>query len=114
MHYAPVLRGVFEGKAKSRCPALVADLAGVSFIDSTGIAVFIEYLRDAAAYGGQFCIAGSTQPVRYIFEVVQLGKAIPMFNSVGDAIAALRSGQKPEPAEPLFRPADEDSASVAA
>ena len=114
LHYAPALRTVFEAHVKRRCPALVADLGAVSFIDSTGIAVFIEDLRDAAAFQGQFCIAGLTQPVRYIFEVVQLHKAIPIFNSANDAIGALRSGTIAKPVEPLFRPAEPDSASVAA
>jgi anti-anti-sigma factor len=34
-HYAPVLRSLFQAKIKAQAPALVLDLAGVDYIDST-------------------------------------------------------------------------------
>lgn len=114
LHYAPALRSIFGAKAKARCPALVADLSGVDFIDSTGIAVLIEYLRATAESGAQFCIAGPTQPVRYVFEIVQLEKAVPIFSSLDEAIARLRSGRMPPPAEPLFGSVVGGSSQVAA
>ena len=114
LHYAPALRALFEAKAKARCRALAVDLSGVSFIDSTGIAVLIEYLRDAAQFDGQFCIAAPTEDVRDVFDIVQLGKALPIFDSVSAAISALRSGCMPAPADALFRRVEDDGSTVAA
>jgi anti-anti-sigma factor len=59
MHRAPALRALFAVKVEQRCPALVLDFSAVDFVDSTGIAVLIEYLRDATAFGGLFCIGGA-------------------------------------------------------
>lgn len=102
LHYAPALRTLMQGKIKQRCRALVVDLSEVPFIDSTGISVLIEYLRDAAEFGGQFCLSGLTVHVRDVFEIVRLDKALPIFDDVADATAALCSGHAPMPAEPLF------------
>lgn len=114
LHYAPVIRAVFQAKAARRCPYLIADFSAVTFIDSTGIAVLIEYLRDATSFGGQFCIAGLTEHVRDVFTIVRLDKAIPLFDTAEDATVAFSSGRVPACAEPLFRrPAAESLVSAA-
>jgi anti-anti-sigma factor len=102
LHYAPALRALFNGKAASRCRALIVDLASVPFIDSTGISVLIEYLRDVSDFDGQFCLAAPTPHVRDVFEIVQLGKALRIYDSVDEAVAALTSGVVSAPARPLF------------
>ena len=114
LHYAPVLRAVFDAKVQARCPALVLDLSGVTFIDSTGLAVLIEYLRDSAEFDGQVCMAGLTRPVQHIFEVIGLDKAMSVFDGSGDATAAICSGCLPEPRKPLFRHAHDDHSTLAA
>ena len=114
LHYAPPLRSLFEAKAKAHCRALVVDLSDVSFIDSTGIAVLIEYLRDAAGFDGGFCVAAPTEHVRTVFDIVQLGRALPIFDTVEAAITAMRSGSMPQPAEPLFHRQDDNAAAAAA
>ncbi len=102
LHYAPALRALFRAKANRRCPALVVDLSGVPFIDSTGIAVLLEYLRDAAQFGGKFCLAAPTEHVRYVLEIVRLEESIPIFESTAAAIAAVSNGDLPAPIQPLF------------
>ena len=113
-HYAPALRSLLEAKKNARCTALVLDLSAVRFIDSTGIAVVIEYLRDCAAFDGQFCIAGATSAVRHVLDVVQLEKALPIFESVEEAITATRDGCVPVPDEPLFGSLHHERSSAAA
>jgi anti-sigma B factor antagonist len=102
LHYAPSLRAVFQAKVSQRCPALVVDLSGVRFIDSTGIAVLLEYLRDASGFGGKFCLAAPTDHVRHVFEIVRLHEAVPVFESTADAIAAVSNDDLPAPTQPLF------------
>jgi len=114
LHYAPALRALFEAKAKARCRALLADLSAVTFIDSTGISVLLEYLRDATEFDGQFCIAAPTAHVRMVFEIVQLEKALPIFDSVSEAVAAMRTGSVPWPVQPLFRRAEDGPQSLVA
>jgi anti-sigma B factor antagonist len=102
LHYAPTLRALFQAKVNQRCPSLVVDLSGVPFIDSSGIAVLLEYLRDAAEFGGQFCLAAPTDHVRHVFEITRLDKALPVFANVAEAVAAAAANILPTPQKPLF------------
>lgn len=102
LHYAPALRALFQAKAHQRCPALIVDLSGVPFIDSTGIAALLEYRRDAAAFGGEFCIAAPTDHVRHVFEIVRLHEAFPIFESTAAAITAMANDTMPHPVHQLF------------
>jgi anti-sigma B factor antagonist len=114
LHYAPALRALFHSKAAAHCPALIVDLSGVPFIDSTGISVLIEYLRDASEFDGQFCLAAPTPHVRDVFEIVQLRKALHIFDSVDEALSALAGGLVPAPAAPLFAHRDGEANQQAA
>ncbi len=114
LHYAPGLRSLFAAKAKAHCRELVDDLSGVGVIDSTGISVLLEYLRDAGEFDGRFCVAAPTEHVRTVFEIVQLGKALPILADVNAAIAAMRSDCMRAAAEPLFHRHEDHSATAAA
>jgi anti-sigma B factor antagonist len=103
LHYAPALRALFQAKINQRCPALVVDLSGVPFIDSTGIAVLLEYLRDASGFGGKFCVAAPTDHVRHVFEIIRLQEALPIFESTAAAIAAMAHDAMPAPIHRLFK-----------
>lgn len=102
MHFAPVLRRLLLGKRAVHCPALLLDLTAVEFIDSSGLAVILEYVRDTAAYDGYFCIGGVSENLRTIFEIVRLDRAMPIFADVAAAKYALLSGSVPRVSEPLF------------
>jgi anti-anti-sigma factor len=102
MHFAPVLRGLLCGKREARCPALLLDLSAVDFIDSTGLAVILEYLRDATAYDGRFCIGGVSENLGTVFETVGLDRSMPIFRDAGAAKQALLSGRLPSVSQPVF------------
>jgi len=112
LHYAPALRALFQTKLKQRCPALVVDLSGIQFIDSTGIAVLLEYLRDAAEFGGRLSLAAPTQHLRHVFDIIRLEEVLPIFETTAAAITAEskahgapgRSCSKEPPAPPRSRP----------
>lgn len=106
LHYAPVLRSLLQGKVKTRCPALILDLARVTFIDSSGLAAIIEYFRDAAEHGGLLCLAGLNESLKTTFEVVRLDKVIPIFSTTAEARSAIGEGRLRPPGPELFdRPA---------
>ena len=100
LHYAPVLRTLLQTKVRARCRALVMDLAGVSFIDSSGLAAIIEYFRESGDCDGVLCLSGLNDALRTTFEIVRLDKVIPIFESRAQAVAALKAGTvaPPEPA----------------
>lgn len=102
MHFAPVLRQLLRSKREAKCPALLLDMTAVQFIDSTGLAVILEYVRDTTAHDGRFCIGGVSDNLRTIFEIVRLDRAMPIFAATAKAKHALLSGQMPIVSEPLF------------
>lgn len=114
LHYAPALRALFQKKIDRRCRTLVLDMTAVPFIDSTGLAVLLEYLRDAAAFGGKLYVAGLSDHVRHVFEIVRLDKALCLFPDVDAAKKAMSSDALPEVPEPLFGPERDDRLAAAA
>src|SRR5262249_49332655 len=50
---SPDLRAILHGFAKKRVPALVLDFQQVSYVDSSGLATLVEYVRLAQDYGGK-------------------------------------------------------------
>jgi anti-sigma B factor antagonist len=102
MHFAPGFRALLQAKAKRKCPALLVDLTEVNFIDSVGIAAILEYLRDATDSGARFCIGGLTPTLRTIFEVVGIGRVMPVYADAGKAKEAFLRNRLPEVSTPLF------------
>jgi len=90
---APTLRSVLQAKINEHCPALIVDLAQVSFIDSTGLSVLIEYFRNFGRHGGAFCLCGLSDELKEIFQIiVRLDRIIPMFATVNEAANAIHNG----------------------
>jgi len=57
---------------KKRPPHLVVDLSGVTFIDSSGLAVLIRALQNVKEYGGKLTLSGVNSNVRPVFEMARL------------------------------------------
>src|SRR3954468_6396178 len=93
LHFAPCLRTLMQAKIKAHCPALIVDLAKVTFIDSTGLSVIIEYFRDAREHDGVLCLCGLNDDLKGIFRIVGLDRTIPMFASADEAADAINSGE---------------------
>jgi anti-anti-sigma factor len=106
LHFAPVFRTLLEQQTEVPTEALVLDLSHVTFIDSSGIAVIIGHLRSAARRSKAFCIGGMSDAVKEIFEIIHLGKAMPVFATREAALEALEQRKIKEPEKPLFAPTD--------
>jgi anti-sigma B factor antagonist len=106
LHFAPVFRTLLEQQTVVPTEALVLDLSDVTFIDSSGIAVIIEHLRSATRRAHTFCIGGMSDAVKEIFEIIHLGKAMPVFATRKAALEALEQRKIKEPEKPLFAPRD--------
>ena len=86
---SPELREVLHAQAKARRPVLVLDFAGVSYVDSSGLATLIEYVRKAQAFGGSFALVNVSARVQTIFDLVRLSEFLSIFPTLADARAAL-------------------------
>jgi anti-sigma B factor antagonist len=67
---------------------LIIDMAGVEFIDSTGLGALVGARKKALAKEGSVHLACIQSKVLKIFKITQLTEIFPVHESVADAIAS--------------------------
>ncbi len=87
LHESPHLKQAFEPLIRKKTPRVMVDLSGVSYIDSSGLAVFVEAMNRIKAYGGKIAFYGLSDSVRGIFELARLDQVFSIFP---DKSAALK------------------------
>jgi anti-sigma B factor antagonist len=73
---------------KQSTPILV-DLSEVSYVDSSGLAIFIDALQRARLYGGRIALAGLRDNVRMVFEIAKLDQVFQIYPDRESALKAL-------------------------
>lgn len=69
---------------------VVFDLNKLNFIDSSGVGIFLSILRFLNSRGGELKLAGITQPVRTILELVSMHKIFEIFKTSDDAVSSFK------------------------
>lgn len=72
LHVSPGVESSLASIIAERPRHVVVDFSGVTFIDSSGLAVLIKAMQDVKEYGGKFTLAGINNDVRSIFEIARL------------------------------------------
>ncbi len=72
LHRSPRVERSLASMIKKRPDRIVVDLSGVTFIDSSGMAVLIRALQNMKQYGGSLSLRGLNDNVRPIFETARL------------------------------------------
>lgn len=72
---------------------IVLDLKNVKFIDSTGIGALLSCLRDLASRGGEMKLASISEPVRVLFELVQMNRIFQTYPDCGQAVASFTAAK---------------------
>lgn len=67
---------------------LVADLSGVSFLDSTGLGVFVTALKHLREQDGSLDLVVTSPRVMKVFELTGLDVLIPIHENRGAALAS--------------------------
>jgi anti-sigma B factor antagonist len=86
---SPELREILHEHVVARRPTLILDFAGVSYVDSSGLATLVEYVRKAQEFRGQLALVAVTTRVRTILDLVRLSEVFPIFATLAEAKAAL-------------------------
>jgi anti-sigma B factor antagonist len=73
---APQLKDHLVPLAEERYTHLVIDLAGVAYIDSTGLGVFIGVLKSTRKHGGSLKLVGLNNRVKRLFTITGLHEII--------------------------------------
>lgn len=89
LHASPALRTELQHCASAKTPILLVDFNGVEYIDSSGLATFIEYVREAGSFNGRIALYGLKKKVRTIFDLVRLNELFTITETADDAVKAL-------------------------
>ena len=74
---------------EKQAPAIVVDLSGVSYVDSSGLAIFIDALQRIQNYGGKLALAGLHGNVALVFQIARLDKVFLIFADRESAVNAV-------------------------
>jgi anti-sigma B factor antagonist len=69
---------------------LVVNLAGVRFLDSTGLGVLVGVWRRVAAATAGLALAAPAPQVQRVLHTAGLTKVLPVYDAEADAVAAIR------------------------
>lgn len=93
-HTAHRLQCILHTKLKERHPTFYLDCTGLRFIDSRGIAVMIEYTRDAKSFRGQLVVLN---PAGVVAEVLKIAKLEEHFHCRQGGLPAVKPAGFVEP-----------------
>ena len=86
---SPELREILSLHAGAKREALLLDFGEVTYVDSSGLATLVEYVRKVQGFGGRLALAVVNARVRTIFDLVRLTEIFPIFPTLAEAKAAL-------------------------
>lgn len=86
---SPELRVILHEHAAAKRPALLLDFSGVSYVDSSGLATLVEYVRNAQEFGGKLGLAAVSTRVRTILDLVRLSEIFPIYATLAEGKTAL-------------------------
>lgn len=72
LHRSPRFERSLASMIKKKPEHIVVDFSGVTFIDSSGMAVLIRAMQNMKEYGGKLSLSGMNDQVRPIFETARL------------------------------------------
>ncbi|MBF0344944.1 MAG: STAS domain-containing protein [Nitrospirae bacterium] len=86
MYSSPLLRKELISFTKKKISPVIVALRDVTYIDSSGIATFVEALKRMMPYNGKLKIAEIPESIMKIFNFSKLDKVFDMYESIDDAI----------------------------
>ena len=79
-------------RAAEKAPAKVLfDLGGVHFLDSAALSLLVTGMKRCRQQGGDLRLCNLQPPVRIIFELTQLNRALGIHTTLNAAIEAFRN-----------------------
>jgi len=88
LYSSPQVRKTILDLIQKKKPALLVNLEGVNYMDSSGVATLVEGLQRIKKYGGTLCIYNLQGAVRDVFELSRLDKVFHIFDNEQDAMKA--------------------------
>lgn len=94
VYTAPSLRERLNELVASGNYDLIVDMAGVEFLDSTGLGVLVGGLKRVRLHDGSLRLVCAQEKILKVFRITGLTKVFPILPTLGEALAA--PGAAPE------------------
>jgi anti-sigma B factor antagonist len=88
LHVSPEVGESLRRMVAKKPRTLIVDLAKVTYLDSSGLAVLIEAMQNVQKYSGRFALAGVQESVKQIFDIARLDQVFQIFPDVDSALTA--------------------------
>ena len=88
-HSSPELREKLNELTAKQAPKILMDLSSVDYMDSSGIATFVEAFQKTKRYQGRLILAELTGTVRGVFEIAKLDSIFEIATTVAEAAGLL-------------------------
>ena len=88
-HSSPEVRAELGKLVDRQAPKVMIDLKSVNYIDSSGLATFVELFQKMKRYSGTLVLFNLTQGVRSVFEIAKLDTIFKLAASQKDALALI-------------------------
>ncbi len=76
---------------KAQAKRVILDLAGVSFLDSTGVGILVMCAGKLKDSGGSLRISGAAGVVAHTLELCRVNEIVPLFASLEQAASSFRT-----------------------
>lgn len=86
MYTSPALRKELLSLVKRKATPLLVDFNEVSYIDSSGIATFVEALKGMMVFGGTLKLFGIPAGIMEIFNFSKLDRVFSLHGTIDDAL----------------------------
>ncbi len=86
-HSSPDLRRELTKVVEQQTPKVMVDLSKVAYIDSSGLATFVELFQRMKRYSGKLVLCNLGQGVRSVFEIAKLDTIFKLAASREEALA---------------------------
>lgn len=91
LHASPELRKVLLDVLREKpAPHVLMNLQGVTYIDSSGVAVLVEGLKTSATVDGRFALYGLGPEVREVLELTQLLSVFEVYENEQESLRGHR------------------------
>jgi anti-sigma B factor antagonist len=88
LNVSPKLRARLKVLTSERKPVIVIDMAGVPYIDSSGVATLVECLQSVSRYQGRLRLCSLTKRASGVFEISRLDTVFRIYGTLEEALKA--------------------------
>jgi anti-sigma B factor antagonist len=87
------LRSVFKEIEERNCGRVAIDLADVSYIDSSGIGLLLNFSKRLKAGGGKLFLYNPSDDIKAILYIAEIDVVVPFFEDFDDLRDAITNGR---------------------